>query len=47
MFHAYGGGGDGCVGVSVLGMENDKAGEFGSDISSKDLTGAVTEDNAE
>lgn len=38
---------DGCVEVSVLEMENDKAGEFCSDISLKDVIGTATEDNAE
>lgn len=31
----------------MLGVENGKAGAFGSDTSLKDLVGAVTEDDAE
>lgn len=33
--------------MSVLEMENDKAGEFFSDINLKDLIRAATENNAE
>lgn len=47
LLHTYVVVGDKYVGVSVLKMETDKAGELCSDIGMKDLIGAVTEGYAD